>query len=75
MGSLFSTPFPEFVICRYFKVAILTGVRWYLIIFLIFVSLIVTNVEQLFTYLLVITYRLLRMQIHIEILKIHGELF
>ena len=45
---LFSTPSPAFVICRFFNDNLLTGVRWYLIVVLICISLI-SNAEPLFT--------------------------
>ena len=46
-GSLFSTSSSTFVICCVLRVAVLTSVRWYLIVVFISVSLIVHNVEHL----------------------------
>ena len=50
-NSSFSTFLPTFVICG--PLGILTSVRWYIIVILIFISLVISNVEHLFTWVLV----------------------
>ena len=53
-GSLFSTPSPEFIVYRFLVMAILTCMKWYLIVFLIWISLLMSNVKHLFMYLIAI---------------------
>ena len=52
--ALFSTPSQTFIVCRLFDAGLLTGVRLYLIVVLICISLIMSDVGHLFMCLLAI---------------------
>ena len=47
-----STSSLEFITCRLLMMAILTGVMWHLIVILVYISLVIINVEHLSVYLL-----------------------
>ena len=51
----FPAPSPAFIISRLFNVVILTGVRWYLVVVLIYIYLIICSDEHIFMCLLAIS--------------------
>ena len=51
---LFSTSSPTLIFFAFLKIAILTGIEWYLIVILICISLMISYAEHIFIYLLAI---------------------
>ena len=55
-NSLCSIPFPVFIVCRFFDDGYSDGMRWYIIVVLTYIFLIMCDVEHLFMGLLAIYY-------------------